>query len=344
MASQGRSTSDSLALYDRMADSIAEYGFFQALRLIHKANPSVPGLGRSSRPQDDPIRLGQTPHTIFAPSTLADFSLSEDQAVPQLSVYFFGLFGPNGPLPMHLTERALQQFKNDKDASFTKFADLFHHRLLSLFYRAWSESRPTYYSDDDANDSFSRWVNSLLGVGVEACREKDALPDNAKRYFAARFADQHRSAEGLHAVLMQYFDLPVQLEQFVGQHLAIPRQFQLRLGDQAEQALLGVSATLGVRVWECQNKFRLTLGPLKLTDYLDMLPGGRYLTQLIAIVRNYIGDELDWDVHLILSHQAMKPAKLGAQCQLGWTSWLYKDQFTEPQQGLVIDPKREALT
>jgi len=343
VASENRSTLDRLALYRDLAAEPYKYDFFQALRLIECANFDLEKIGASQRPKDDPVRLGQEPSMAFAPSTLSGFDLDEALSAPHLSVLFFGLFGPHGPLPLHLTEFVRERVRNFDDESFARFADIFHHRLLSLFYRSWAQSQPTVNFDRPGSDSFSVKVGSLFGLGHPMLRNRDPLPDHAKLHFAARFANQARSAEGLLAVIRGYFDMPANLEQYVGSWLTIPSQDQMRLGDSPDSGSLGVTSTLGVRVWECQSKFRLTFGPLDMENYKRMLPGGASLIRLIGIVRNYVGDEFDWDVHLLLKGNEVTPARLGGFGQLGWTTWMPSD-FQEEQFGdLYLNPMQELL-
>ena len=343
MASKNRSAIDRLALYRELAAEPYKFDFFQALRLIECANLEKAKIGASLRPKDDAIRMGQEPSMAFAPSTLSTFDIGSGQSAPHLSVLFFGLFGPHGPLPLHLTEYVRERVRNFDDESFARFADIFHHRLLSLFYRSWARSQPTVNFDRSESDDFSTKVSSLFGLGHPLLRDRDALPDQAKLHFAAHFANQARSAEGLLAVIRGYFDMPANLEQYVGSWLDIPAQDQMRLGDSPDSGSLGVTSTLGARVWECQSKFRLSFGPLDIESYKRMLPGGASLIRLIAIVRNYVGDEFDWDVHLLLKGDEVKPAQLGEFGQLGWTTWM-PSAYQEEQFGdLYLNPMQDLL-
>lgn len=343
MAGENRTTADRLALYKELAKKPYEYGFFQALRRIECANPDKEKIGCSVKPEDDAVRFGQEPSLAFAASTLSSFKLSSEGVPPKLSVLFFGLFGPNGPLPLHLTEYVRERIRNHNDESFSGFADIFHHRLLSLFYRAWADAQPTTNFDRLDSDAFSRRVGSLIGIGTAELRNRDALPDFVKLHHSGRFANQTRNAEGLLAVLKSYFHIPARLEQYVGTWLTIPEPDRMRLGETRYSGSLGYTSTLGERVWECQSKFRLTFGPLTLKDFRRMLPGGSSLIRLIAIVRNYVGDEFDWDVHLILKGEEIKPTRLGEFGQLGWTSWMTETSPNRDFNDLYIKPMQEMI-
>jgi type VI secretion system protein ImpH len=343
MAGENRTTADRLALYRELAEKPYEYGFFQALRRIECANPDKEKIGCSVKPGDDAVRFGQEPSLAFAASTLSSFKISNEGFSPKLSVLFFGLFGPNGPLPLHLTEYVRERIRNHDDESFAGFADVFHHRLLSLFYRAWADAQPTTHLDRLDSDTFSNRIGSLIGIGTAGLKNRDALPDFAKLHHSGRFANQTRNAEGLLALLKSYFHIPARLEQYVGAWLTIPEHDRMRLGEARFSGSLGYTSTLGERVWECQSKFRLTFGPLTLNDFQRMLPGGLSLIRLIAIVRNYVGDEFDWDVHLILNGKEIKPTRLGEFGQLGWTSWMTEKSPNRDFDDVYINPMQEIL-
>lgn len=343
MASENRTTASPLILLKRLQRAPYSFGFFEALRQIECAYPEKARIGTSSRPVEDPVRFGQEASMAFAPSTLSSLTLSKKGFPPRLSVLFFGLFGPNGPLPLHLTEYARSRERNEGDATLARFADIFHHRLLSLFYRVWADAEPVVGLDRLADDRFSGMVASQIGLGTPALRDRDALPDFAKLHYAGRLSSQTRSAEGLLAILGGYFHIPVTLTQFVGEWMTMPAQSQLRLGMSRLTGSLGETTTLGERVWECQQKFRLTFGPLSMDDYQRMLPGGSSLTALIAIVRTYVGDEYNWDVCLILKKSEVRPALLGEFGQLGWTTWTSDQEPDHDPQDLYLDPMQEVI-
>jgi type VI secretion system protein ImpH len=322
MAGTPGSSSDAVAFFTKLEQEAHHVDFFQALRKLEALHMDKPGLGRSSRPADDPARLCQEPSLKFAPSTLSGFELGKDGGPPRLATYFFGLFGPNGPLPTHLTEHALQRTLNFDDPTFARFADMFHHRMLSLLYRAWADARPTVQFDRPNADRFSTYVGALFGIGSEELKGADELGSTAKLHYAGVLSLQTRNAEGLRALINDYFGVSAEIVEFAGGWMQLPENCLLRLGADRESGLLGINAVTGAEVWGGQQKFRISMGPMKLSELKRMLPGGESLKRLVAIVRSYVGDEKDWDLNLLLDGTDAPALSLGESGELGWTTWL----------------------
>ncbi len=338
MAPQDRNTTHALELLRFLEETPYHGSFYHTLRALECLHADKPRLGRSARIADDPIRLAQEPSLEFAPASLASFKAGKNGRPWRLSVYFFGLLGPNGPLPLHLTEYARERLRNHRDPTFARFLDIFHHRMLCLFYRAWAESQPTVSFDRPDSDRFGVYVGSLFGVGMPSLRDRDAMPDLAKLHFAGRLACQTRNAEGLLAMLRGFLRLPVEIQEFIGQWFDLPEDCQCRLVSSPDNAILGQTSTIGSRYWDCQQKFRITVGPVSYPDYRRLLPGGRTLQRLTALVKNYLGLQLAWDLNLVLRKQEVPPTVLGRQGELGWTTWLATGPFAEDADDLLLSP------
>ena len=315
-----------------------KFGFFHALRSIECAYPDKPLIGQSKRPSDDPVRFAQEVTLAFEPSTISRYIPAKNGHAPRLNEYFFGLFGSNGPMPLHITEYVKSRMHNYHDQTMSRFADIFHHRMISFFYRARANTEPTFNFDRPLNDQFSNYTGSLLGIGHSNLLERDALPDLAKLHYAGHLAHHAKNADGLKAIIADFFKLPVNLQQFVGEWLDIQHSDLSRLGRSPGTSTLGMSTVLGRRVWGCQNKFRLVFGPLTLQQYESLLPSGKRLDKLIAIVRNYLGYELQWDINLILKSEEIKGVRLGGSARLGWSSWLGLRTSLKEADPLVLNP------
>jgi type VI secretion system protein ImpH len=316
----GQST-DLVAALATLRDKPSRFTLFAALRLLEQSQAEKPRLGESRKAADDAIRLAQPPYLIFAPSEVESFDQEEGRR-PVLQQYTFGLFGPNGALPLHLTEFARERDRQLEDPTVKDFVNTLQHRLASLFHRAWANSDPASNLDRPAQDRYLTYLGSFVGIAGEPARARDDVLDYAKLRRCGRFAPQCRSAEGLEAILGDYFELPIQIKQFVGAWLDVPQDSFCRLGGKPEYARLGDGATLGSASWQCQHKFEIVIGPLGLDNFIDFLPGSRGLRELRALTHMYTNDEWAWQVRLLLTDVAVPGMTLGQAGQLGWTTWL----------------------
>jgi type VI secretion system protein ImpH len=319
-----------------------QFDFFQVLRrleALYRDRPERPRFGAALRPREEPIRLAHEPSLAFAPAALAALRPGRAGAPPTLSVNFFGLLGPNGPLPLHLTEYARDRQRNAEDPTMARFLDLFHHRMLMFFYRAWAGGQPTVNHDDPDTDRYQLYVGALAGLGLAALRGRDAFPDAAKLFYVGRLAAQTRNAEGLGAMIGEFFAMPARIQPFLGDWQDLPVEHRWRLGGASGGGRLGISTTLGAHAWSCQQKFRVLLGPLNRAQFQRMLPGGPGLKKLRALVGNYVGDELRWDVRLTLEDRVEEPWRLG-RSRLTWTAWLGRALGTR-REDLILDPQVE---
>jgi type VI secretion system protein ImpH len=347
MASENRTPSH--VLIGELEQAAYRFDFFETLRLLEALNPDKPRLGTSLKVSDDAVRFSQEPELLFSASALSSY-VTGNSGIPRLAVNFFGLFGPQGPLPLHLTEYARERLRNHHDPTLARFADVFHHRMISLFYRAWANARPTVSYDRPESDRFAFYVGSLFGVSGEKFRHRDVLDDRAKLFYSGHFSSQTKCPDGLRAIIADILSIDVRIEEFIGEWMEIQQSDHSRLGHSPELATLGQSVLLGAFVWGCQHKFRIVLGPLKLSQYLALLPGALGLAKLAAIVRNYIGDELVWDAQLILKKQEV-PAELtlgvpgqpsassmNGNARLGWNMWLGPRPSPLDADDLTLNP------
>ncbi len=309
-----------------IAERPYRYDFFHAMRLIDALHPDQPRLGAARRPVDEALRLGQTADLAFAGSSIATLDLADPSGRPRMAVRFFGLFGPNGPLPLHMTAYARERALHKGDLTFQRFADWFHHRLLLLFYRAWAQAQPTASLDRPGEDRYADYVGSLVGTGGAEWRGRDAAPDHARLAFAGLLSRQVRNADGLAHLLSGFLGMSVRVEQFVGRWMPLPESERTRLGGlgvrRGAGAQLGASAVIGAAVFDRQHHIRIHAGPLSREAFESLLPSGSALPAVQALVRQYLGLEFGWDLHLLLNPGDVPAMRLGREGRLGWTSWL----------------------
>jgi len=337
---------DAHALLEGLRDHPDAFDFYQALRRIEHAYRGWPRLGAAARPIDEPVRFGQAVSLTAAAASLTAFVPADGARPARLYNAFFGVLGPNGPLPLHLTEYAKQRAHHRSDRALVAFLDLFHHRLLSLFYRAHSSADPATQHDRPDADRFAAYVASMMGLGLSSLRPRD----DVKLYYAGLFAAQTKNAAGLRALLEDYLQVRVRIEELVGEWATLPAAQAWKLGEagqrsRAQMGRLASTALVGTRVWLRQHRFRIALGPLRHAQFQELLPGTPLYLAVVALVRSYVGDELKWDLRLTLAHDAIQPARLGSHAQLGRTSWLVARKPNAPRnkdhEDLIVDPEQD---
>ena len=301
------------------------FDFFALLRRVDALCRQQPRTGETLRPRQEALRLGQAADLDFAPAALQQLQLRGD-APPRLVVRFFGLLGPQGPMPLHFTEFVRDRTHHHGDTTLAHFLDMFHHRLLSLFYRAWAQAQPVVHGDRPQQDRYQAWLRACAGAPSHG----GALPEAALAFHAGWLSGRSRHPEMLAKVLKQYFGVTARVEQHVGHWLPIATADRSRLGharNRAERtalpsAQLGRSANAGSRVWDRQYRFRLHLGPLDRMQYRAFLPGGAAWPALLHWVQLLAGRELQWDLQLTLAPNERPAPELGRSLQLGIVGWL----------------------
>lgn len=299
-------------------------------------------LGYSHTPRDERVRLGQNPSTLFAPSTIFSIDSPRRDKRPVIKILSFGVFGPNGALPLHLTEYVRERLHNNLDSSPADFIDIFHHRLISLFYRAWADSQSVVQLDQPGIDKFSFYAGALIGMGFEGSWRRNTVEDSAKLYAAGHLLRLTRNPEGLENLLAHYFGTPCRITEFNSTWIRIDEDEQTRLSGWGMNNQLGVNAVAGARIQDVQSKFRIALGAMPLVLYESFLPTSRNNRKIRDWVRDYVGIEMDWDLQLLLAPEEVPPSKLGGTTRLGWTSWLGERKTKAPANDLRLNPEKDA--
>lgn len=316
------------------------YDLFQLLRRLDAQGGAPYPLGRAPLPRFDAIRLGQRPTLTFAPSTLAAVSLRRGGRY-DIEIFSFGLFGPGGPLPLHLTEYVRERMQHHQDQTLRAFADLFHHRLTLLFYRAWADAQPTVSLDRADNRRFNRYLAALIGMGQPGQLAKGCLSDHARFAFASHLIRHGRDPQGLTRILSAWFAVPVALIANVPQWMPLSADDQVRLGAGRRWPRLGENAFLGVAVRDVQHKFRLDIGPLDRQQYRAFLPDQPQVAELCDWVRQYVGIDYAWEVRLILDAAAVDGVTLEPGARLGYDSWLGLQPQPHPRGDLIFRVERQ---
>jgi type VI secretion system protein ImpH len=309
---------------DRLFAEPFSFEFVQAVRLLHLFYPNRSPVGVFSSPDTEIAHFGVRAVLTFPASELYAIEQRPEHP-PLMRVNFMGLIGPLGLLPLYYTELVADRLR-EKDRVLRDFLDMFHHRMISLFYRAWEKYRFMVVYEQGRSEPFSQYLLDIIGLGTKGQQGRQLIPDLSLAYYAGLFAQQPRSAEALRLILLDYFKVPVAVDQFLGAWYQLDESSQCALDDRcAASQQLGFGAVVGDEIWDPQSRVRIVLGPLSLREYLDFLPSGTAFRPLQTMVRFFAGDEFDFELQLLLKREETPGLQLGstgvAAPQLGWVSW-----------------------
>jgi type VI secretion system protein ImpH len=345
-------------LRTELAASPHLFDFFQAVRLLHRwaradaADADAPTrrpVGEDFPPADEVVRFRVLPTLGFPAGELRDFHEQTD-APPEMTVNFLGLIGASGVLPRHYTQLVIERVRR-RDLSLRDFLDLFHHRAVSLFYRAWEKYRfPIALERAAADprqepDQFTHCLLCLVGMGTERLRRRQQVPEDVLLFYGGHFAHQPRNSIGLAQVVGDYFGLPVEVRQFEGRwlHLEAKDQTRLPAGNVLGRRYhrMGDEALVGARVWSVEHRFRVRVGPLDYRTFRRLTPEGDLLRPMCQLIRTYVGPDFDFDVQVVLHADEAPACRIAAggekAARLGWDAWPRNREFVVAVDDAVFE-------
>ena len=305
-------------------DDAVSFEFFQAVALLQRMMSDRRPVGHFFSPEDEAVRFHVNPRMGFPASEVQQLEFHED-APADMMVNFMGLTGPQGVLPHVYSELMLERLRA-KDRSLQSFFDIFNHRAISLFYRAWQRTRfPVNYAAGE-RDYFSHYLRDLIGVGTTGLADRQAVEDEALMHYISLIAMQSRSAVALEQVLADYFEVPVEIEQFTGAWYTLDQSTQCAMNEKDSMSTqIGAGAVVGDAVWDRQGRVRIRIGPIGLKRYDDFLPGGSAHAALRAITKFFANGCVDFEAQLVLDRKEVPAVELDLDsahpARLGWVSW-----------------------
>lgn len=334
MGSEGRPETAPLgskAFSEDLRKEAHSFTFFQAVRLLRLLSPEREGVGGFAPPAEEVARFSSSASLAFPPGEITEIR-EDPEGPPCMEVTFMGLIGNSGVLPLHYS-RLVQFEERDGGTGLRDFLDIFQHRLVSLFYRAWEKSHFFVPFERGETDGVSARLMEILGLGSPHLRGRIGVPDQDLLFYAGLLGLQQRSALGLEQIIQDYFQVPAQVVEFIGSWYPLSEGSQCRLDDQIHEdsPRLGEHTVIGDEIWDPQAGARIRIGPLSREEYDSFLPGGENHEKLKALT-TYFGDgQIDFDVQLVLTREDVPSFVLGAGDEeatpLGWASWISTRPF-----------------
>jgi len=324
------------ALENELFQSGFNFEFFQAVRLLSRRNRTRKPVGRTAKPSEEIARFGARLSMGFPASAIHDIEHSDNPSdPPRVTVAFLSLTGTQGVLPFDYTDRLLAR-KVAKDSTLAAFFDLFNHRFVSLFYRAWEKHRaPILYEAGllrhERPDTFTHSLFDLIGLGTHGLLGRMKVPDENLLYWAGLIAQRPHSATALRSILWGFLSVPVEILQNLGSWYGLDDPECSYLSEELPRNQLGEGAVIGDEVWDQQTRFRISVGPIGLSRFIDFLPDGPAMRQLEEVTKFLVGEAIAFDVQVILGAAEVPYCRLYDDAtdapRLGWMGWLKTESF-----------------
>lgn len=327
------------------------FQFIQLVRLLRKWKPGRAGVGRDADPRDELVRFRSDTGYGFATGDVRSLSAPDPETddersllVPdEMTVNFLGIATPNsfGSLPTPYVEE-IRDRNRDKNFALRDFVDLFNHRLVSLFYRAWERSRPEVLHDLGERSAYESVLHALIGLEGEVHRHR--LPCDSRDLLgrAGLLSMRPAGQSAIEGLVESLIGIPARVEQFLPTWYAMDADDRTRLGMQ--NSTLGSDLSLGSEVCLAQWRFRVRIGPMDFPTYRSLLPGNQACDTLASAIRIAVGPEFDFELNLVLDAAAVPPLRLGTSheaepaCRLGWSSWLDRGRVECDADDAIFTP------
>ncbi len=354
----------------RLLSSGWQFDFFQAVWLLERHAEAEASVGQRGPVAKEPLRFRPDPSLGFPATDVRQIvechSPDSEDVYYQVDVNFLGLYGTSTPLPLHyavdilravehaaaLPEQAVETARSllppesaeadSGTAPARDFLDVFHHRLLSLFYRSWLKYRYDRTFGMPRRDDVTDYLLWLIGCAPDWDRDKLGVSPARMLRYAGSLTQHPKSAAALEGMLNDYWpDYMVEVEQCIGRWVTIAPDDLNSAG--VLNSGIGVNLTVGEQVYDLSGSFNVVVGPVDWGTYLLFLPDGPYFAETSGVVELYCTDPLAFTVEVKLHSGEVPVMRLssdGEAGQLGYTSWLRTDELPETSVTFSTRPGR----
>lgn len=300
---------------------VAEASVYRFCQLLEKALPNHPPLGSTEHPADDPVRFRPDPGMGFPAGELKAIEMPPADRAGKATVRtrLLGLYGVDSPLPTAYLDDIAQ--RREGHEALEAFLDIFNHRIFTQFYRIWRKySYPATFEQGGA-DATSQCLLGLIGLGIPGTADLIGTPLSRFLALLSVMRLPTRNAEGVMALVKL---LAPDTRTCVTPHW--PKKILL-----AEPASLSSispvnlsqGTPLGPVAYDVNSQLCLTLFTENRVEVRGWLPGAQLHTDLLVLLRVYLGWRCTARLRLTLPVDSLPPPELGsATVLLGMTGVL----------------------
>ena len=314
------------ALKQRLVEGGTRFSFFPAAYLLHRLSPNAVAVGELGPVGQEAIRFRHDHRLIFHPGDVSKIEITDPSRPVQLTATFLGLTGTASPLSSAMLEEVLQAESNDEPA-LRAFYDLFHHRLTSLYYRAWKKYRFAAGFRIDGDDSYTRRALSFIGVDTQGAIADSGLNRFDQLALAPLLSLRVRSGRSLELVLRYALrrivpDARIWVEPFVVRRVEIEGEQRVQLG--VRSTTLNEDMTIGGSVLDQSGRFRVHISPVTHEAYESLMPGGQHYPLVRNLIAHFSRGHLEAELEVEIAGSSSgfrlasaRSSTLGVTTQLG---------------------------
>jgi type VI secretion system protein ImpH len=340
-----KSRRNSASLRRALSREPARFEFFQAVRLLHRLHPDRDAVGRQADPNREVVRFRSDISFVFPPGDVRSIENPDAGGPEEMTVNFMGVASPGsfGSLPTPYTEE-LRRLEREKNPAMREFLDLFNHRLISLFYRAWERARISVLFELGVENPFESALRAVIGMEGQTLRGRMPFDERALLSRAGLLSMRPISASAIESLIESLFEIRSRVVQFVPGWYDVEAADRTRLG--AANSTLGVDLNVGDRICLSQARFRLRIGPMDWDRYQSFMPDTDSFAAISATLQLAAGVEFDFDVQPVLAAGDVPALRLERApqqpCRLGWSTWLGSEESLRDADDAIFAPSFEA--
>lgn len=290
-------------------------------QLLEHASPDRPPLGSTSHPADDPVRFRPDPGMGFPASELKGIEtcVEHPHRPPTVRTRLLGLYGVDSPLPTAYLDDIAQ--RREGHEALEAFLDIFNHRIFTQFYRIWRKYSYPATFEVGGTDATSQCLLGLVGLGIPGTAQHIATPVSRFLALLGVMRLPTRNAEGITALVKLLAPgTRVQVTPHWAQRIALARPAGLC---PRHPVSLAQGTPLGNVGRDANSQLLMTLRTEDPGEAVGWLPGGPLHSDLLVLLRVYLGWRCTARLRLSLAPHLLPPPSLGrADLLLGMTGVL----------------------
>ncbi|VWC32015.1 type VI secretion protein [Burkholderia lata] len=283
--------------------------FFELMRRVDMLVRDRGGPVWQARRSPSWLRIEQSAEMQFASTEVSTVRVEAGDHL-QVGVVqrHFGLFAPYGPLPLHVTEHAMQEKHFERNAAFERFVNVACGDLAWLYYIAWSSMHPVL-GYERARNPFVERVTALANASghagdrdVQACR----------RAFPGLYCSSRRSLVDLRRMMAHYFRVPLRIVPRYGRWIPVPPApgGGRRLG----------AWRLGARIWDVQHSMEIVIGPIDADEFHRWQHRSAAAMAVCAVATDFVDGRIDLVIKVQVRTRPELAGKVGSM-RVGVDAW-----------------------